>query len=442
MRPHPRPQPLKPAMVPRAMTLRDDAEAIFHAAVAAVQPEVLMPQHMQRDGDRLWFSAIELEWQLDRNVRLAAFGKAAPGMVRAVEAILGEHIVAGIASVPVGTAPHDGVTAFHPGAADNLPDHAAMETAKRIHDLAVGASADELLLVLISGGGSALLPLSAAGITLEQKLATTCALASAGATISELNAVRRHLSALKGGQLAQLATPAMVAALAISDVIGDPLPDIASGPTVGDASTYGDCLAIIERLGAELPPAVAAHLERGAAGALEETLAATPANARTAVIGSNRIALEAAAAAAAARGYAAGIVTDALQGEARDAGKQVARRIAGERGRRCLLWGGETTVTVTGDGRGGCSQELALAAAIELAGNAGAGLLAAGTDGQDGPTDAAGAWVDGGTRPGRGAQAALDANDSHGFLAPTSALFRPGLTGTNVMDIVIGLVDR
>ncbi|OIR11276.1 MAG: hypothetical protein BEU05_00845 [Marine Group III euryarchaeote CG-Bathy2] len=423
------------------MTLRDDAESIYHAAVAAVQPEVLLPQHMERDGDRLRFPAIELEWQLDRNVRLAAFGKAASGMVRAAEAILGEHIVAGIASVPVGTPAHDGVSAFHPGAADNLPDRDAMEAAGRIRDLAVGASADELLLVLISGGGSALLPLPAAGITLEQKLATTRVLANAGATISELNVVRRHLSALKGGRLARLAAPATVAALAISDVIGDPLPDIASGPTVGDDSTYGDCLAIAARLGAGLPPAVAAHLKRGAAGELEETPAATPPNVRTAVIGSNRIALEEAAAAAAARGYAAGIVTDALEGEARDAGKQVARRIAGERGRRCLLWGGETTVTVTGDGRGGRSQELALAAAIELAGNAGVGLLAAGTDGQDGPTDAAGAWVDGGT-PVTGARAALGANDSHGFLAPTSALFRPGLTGTNVMDIVIGLVDR
>jgi glycerate-2-kinase len=428
-------------MVPRAMTPRDDAEAIFHAAVAAVQPEVLLSGHLQRDGDRLWFPAIELEWQLDRNVRLAAFGKAAPGMVRAAETILGEHIVVGIASVPVGTAPCDGVTAFHPGAADNLPDEAAMEAAERINDLAVEASADELLLVLISGGGSALLPLPAAGITLEQKLATTRALTSAGATISELNAVRRHLSELKGGRLAQLAAPATVVALAISDVIGDPLPDIASGPTVGDSSTYGDCLAIVARLGVELPSAVAAHLERGAAGELEETPAVEPPKTRTAVIGSNRIALEAAAATAAARGYAAGIVTDALEGEARGAGKHIARHITGERGCRCLLWGGETTVAVTGDGRGGRSQELALAAAIELAGSAGTGLLAAGTDGQDGPTDAAGAWVDGGT-PVAGARAALDANDSHGFLAPTGALFRPGLTGTNVMDIVIGLVDR
>ena len=427
------------------MTLRDDAEAIYHAAVAAVQPEALLPQHLQRNGDRLWFPAIELEWRLDRNVRLAAFGKAAPGMVRAAEGILGEHIVAGIASVPVGARSHDGVSTFHPGAADNLPDAAAMEAAERIRDLSVGASADELLLVLISGGGSALLPLHIAGITLEQKLATTRALASAGATISELNAVRRHLSALKGGGLAQLAAPATVAALVISDVIGDPLPDIASGPPVGDASTYGDCLAIVAWLGVELPPLVTAHLGRGAAGELDETPTAVPANTRTAVIGSNCIALEAAAAAAATRGYEASIVTDALEGEARDAGKQVARRIAGERGRHCLLWGGETTVTVAGSGRGGRSQELALAAALELAGNAGVGvgigLLAAGTDGQDGSTDAAGAWVDGGT-PVAGARAALDANDSHGFLALPGALFRPGLTGTNVMDIVIGLVAR
>ena len=425
------------------MVLRVDAEAIFHAAVAAVLPEALLPQHLQRDGDRLRMPALELVWKLDRNVRLAAFGKAAPGMVRAAEAILGEHIVAGVASVPVGTALHDGVTEFHPGAADNLPDRTAMEAAERIRDLAVGASEGELLLVLMSGGGSALLPLPAAGITLEQKLAATRALATAGATIHELNAVRRHISALKGGRLAQLAAPATVAALAISDVIGDPLPDIASGPTVGDTSTYGDCLAIIERLGAELPPAVLAHIERGTAGELEETPSATPQNACTAVIGSNRLALEAASAAAVERGYEASIITDMLQGEARDAGKHIARHLAGERGRRCLLWGGETTVRVTGKGRGGRCQELALAAAIELQGGKGAGLLAAGTDGQDGATDTAGSWADGETVAREAdALAALADNDAYEFLSPAGVLFRPGLTGTNVMDMVIGLVDR
>jgi len=315
-----------------------------------------------------------------------------------------------------------------------------------------------LIFFLISGGGSALLPFPADGLSLADKQQTTETLLKSGATIGEVNALRKHLSRLKGGQLAKLASPARLISLVLSDVVGDSLEAIASGPTVPDSSTYGDCLQIVRRYGlrSQIPAAVIAYLERGAKGEIEETPKPSSAifeTVQNVLIGSNRMAVAAASRRAEELGYHTMILSDSLEGESRVVAQSLSTRVK-EIARTnhpvsrpaCLISGGETTVTVRGDGLGGRNQELALAAAIEIDGLENVVVLSAGTDGTDGPTDAAGGIIDGSTLA-RGRANSIDAtsylrrNDSYHFLQTTNDLLITGPTLTNVMDLQVALIS-
>ena len=431
---------------------------IFGAALSAVDPyeAVRRSLHLEKGLIHAGESRYDLG-DFDRVVVVGA-GKATARMTKAVEEILGDALKGGIIIVKYG---HTGdlrgieqVEAAHP-----IPDQAGVEGTKRILGLARNAGGNDLIFCLLSGGGSALLVAPVDGITLEDKQRVTDLLLKAGASIGELNAVRKHLSAVKGGRLARTAYPATLVTLILSDVIGDRLDVIASGPTAPDVTTFADAALVIDKFGlkAALPPSVAAYLERGLAGVEAETVKSGEAcfrKARNIIVGGIARALSAAHDKAQALGCTPEIITAELQGEARDAARRLAREALRVRGalkpgeRRCLLSGGETTVMVRGRGRGGRNQELALAFAREISGMKGITLLSAGTDGTDGPTDAAGAVVDGQTA----AQAQerrihpdeyLDNNDSYNFFAGLDVLSDEkhlvvtGPTGTNVMDLQI-----
>jgi hydroxypyruvate reductase len=306
---------------------------------------------------------------------------------------------------------------------------------------------------LISGGASALLPLPAAGITLQEKQATTRLLLASGATIHEINAVRKHISRIKGGQLARLAAPARVESLLLSDVIGDDLDVIGSGPTAPDASTFAAAGAVLDRYQIRhcVPASVRHRIEQGERGEIPETpKPADPlfSRVRNTVVGGNRLALDAAARAARQLGYHTLILSSTIQGETREIARMhaaIAREIA-DAGRpirppACIVTGGETTVTIRGDGLGGRNQEFALAAALEIAGLDRVVVFSAGTDGTDGPTDAAGAIADGGTLARNpDARLYLDRNDSYRYFQPLGDLVITGPTNTNVMDVRLILV--
>jgi glycerate-2-kinase len=324
---------------------------------------------------------------------------------------------------------------------------------RRIIDLLKGADERTLILCLISGGGSALLVEPYEGISLREKQKVTNLLLKSGATINELNTVRKHLSMVKGGRLAGIAYPASIISLIVSDVVGDSLDVIASGPTAPDSSTYSDALAVLGKcqLTDQMPAKALSILERGARGEIPETPKEGDdifTAVQNIVVASNRGALLAAKRKAEELGFQTSIISSTLQGEARDAARSLAHRACTAELNRpfCLLSGGETTVTVRGSGLGGRNTELALAFALEIEGESGVTLLSAGTDGTDGPTDAAGAVVDSHTI-GRArtinldAKAYLDSNDSYSFFHKTGELLITGPTGTNVMDIQIILVE-
>jgi glycerate-2-kinase len=430
---------------------------IFRAALAAVDPRLLAARELRRlDGDAL-------DPRRFRRVVVAGAGKAAAGMGLAAEEVLAARITSGVLALPRGENPSfralTPVAAGHP-----LPDEGSERAARAVLALLAAADRETLVVFLLSGGASALLAAPAAGITLADKRAATERLLGAGAPIAGLNAVRKHLSAVKGGRLAAAAHPAAVLTLALSDVPGDDPGVIGSGPTAADPSTFADALAVIERHGgrAGFPGPALAVLESGAGGGAGET--PKPGDPRLArselrVIGGNATALAAAAETAAALGWPAEVAAAPVLGEAGKAGRRLAgaalhaQAALAARGRRCLLSGGETTVFVRGAGRGGRSQELALAFAIAVAGRPGIELLSAGTDGRDGPTDAAGAVVDGATVPrasalGLDAAAFLERNDSHSFFSELErraggrVLLRTGATGTNVADLQAILVSR
>jgi hydroxypyruvate reductase len=315
-------------------------------------------------------------------------------------------------------------------------------------------TASDLVICVISGGGSALLTLPVDGISLDDLQRTTDALLRSGATINQINVVRKHLDVVKGGGLARLAAPAQLLTLVLSDVVGNPLDAIASGPTVGDTSTFADAVRVFDQYGlwSDLPEAVVARIRRGAAGELADTpKPGDPlfANSQTVVVGSNLLACEAAARAASEAGCHTLVLTTFVEGEAREAGRVLAgvlREVdaSGHPLSRpaCIVAGGETTVTIRGAGKGGRNQELALSAAFGLRGLERVLLASIGTDGSDGPTDAAGAWVDGSTLA-RAAAAGLDpsaslaANDSYTFFDTLGGLIRTGPTQTNVNDLYL-----
>ena len=437
-------------------TLRADARKIFAAGVEGADPFAAVARTVALKDARLCINDRTYELSALRNVLVAGGGKAAAPMALAVQALLGERLSGGVIVVKyrhqLSVEGIKVIEAGHP-----IPDEAGLEGARQVMELARGCGEKDLLFFLASGGGSALLPCPAAGLSLEDKQRTTEALLRSGAKIQEVNAVRKHISQIKGGQLARLAAPAKVVALVLSDVVNDSLEAIASGPTVPDSSTFADCLRIIEQYGVthRIPPVVVNFLERGGRGEIAETPKPSDRvfrNVQNIVVGGNRSALAAARGCAEALGYHAEVLADAVEGESRivakshsDLVRKLARRSTAARP-ACLLSGGETTVALRGNGLGGRNQEFSLAAAIEIDGLDGVVILSGGTDGTDGPTDAAGGIVDGSTLD-RGRAKNLEAkkflanNDSYHFLQATGDLLVTGPTLTNVMDLQVTLVD-
>lgn len=441
---------------PTLARMRADAEAIFRSGLSAVDPAAAIRRLCRQAGQELLIGEHRFDLSAIDRIWIVGAGKATAFMAQAFEDILGERIDDGIISVKYGhTAPLAHIRTIEAG--HPLPDANGVAASRAILDLARQAGRRDLLIVLLSGGGSALMPLPADGIDLAEKQTTTDLLLSCGATIHEMNAIRKHLSGIKGGQLAQAAAPAPCVTLILSDVVGDDLDVIASGPTVPDRSTFGDCLEILRSYGIEsqLPAAVRQRIREGATGRLAETPKTNTHDWRhTAhlVVGSNRQALQTAARAAEHRGYHTMVLSPCIEGETRTVARlhaAIAREILASGNPlpppACILSGGETTLVVKGDGRGGRNQEFALNAALSIADQPSVLILAAGTDGTDGPTDAAGAFVDH-TTAARAAGAGLDIrrhlshNDAYPFFETLGDLLITGPTGTNVMDLNIVLV--
>jgi glycerate-2-kinase len=410
--------------------MQTDALAIFAAALTAVDPEAAALKALRQAKLPL------LEFH---RIYLVAIGKAAVGMAAAVEKFLASRLTAGIALTKHGHAgrPLRITQVFE--AAHPKPDAAGLEIAAQIEQLLRTLNARDLLITAISGGASALLAAPAAGISLRDKQRTTNLLLNAGADIFELNAVRKHLSRLKGGQMAALAYPATVVSLLLSDVIGDPIDVIGSGPTAPDTTTFADACRVLAKynLTTRVPASVRQRLETAA----EETPKPNNplfANVRNIITASNRQALVAAAQKARALGYKPLILSSRIQGEAREVARVHAAILRDAPPNSCILTGGETIVHVKGNGKGGRNQEFALSLAIDIAGIPNIAALCAGTDGTDGPTDAAGAFVTGETIQNlTQARQYLANNNAYEFFNPLGALLKTGPTGTNVMDINI-----
>ncbi len=401
--------------------------------------------------------------------RVIAVGKAAHAMAEAAAPIVGASLRGGILIAPPLIHPHIAAPSFALHPADHpLPTPRNLAAAGTAVELVRALKPDEALLLLLSGGASAMLTLPAPGLTLDDLRAVTSALLRAGATIDELNCVRKHCEQLKGGGLACLAAQAgcrRALSLILSDVVGDRLETIGSGPTERDPTTYADALGVLTRFTLlDAAPAITTHLRAGEAGKHAETLKpGDPVLARVEniIIGSNQIAVDAAAAQLRELGFAVVEVRSGVTGEAREVGAQLAHRVSAlasmphvtDAARRAIIWGGETTVTVRGTGAGGRNQELALAAALQLDGVPSIAVISFATDGVDGSSTAAGAVVTGSTAAmaraaGLDPVAALTNNDSHGFfnrlessktLSGRRILIQTGPTGTNVNDVMIGL---
>lgn len=436
--------------------LRRAARDILAAGMDAADPARLVRRHLRLDDDgTLLVGGVKHRFRKGRRLVLVAAGKAAGTMARAAEEVLGERISEALAVDTSEARPPLARTrlrvARHP-----LPDRRGLRAAAEVESLARGLEQDDLLLLLISGGASALLPAPVAGITLEDKIDVTSRLMRAGATIGELNTVRKHLSRLKGGGLARAAWPARVVCLVLSDVVGDDLSTIASGPTVPDPTTYAEALEVLRQrqVLSALPRSVRRHLESGAAGRVPETPKPSDRAFRrvtTRIVGSNRWTVEAAAQEARRQGLRAVTLTTFLEGEAREVARALVAVLrecveSGTPGEPpvCLLAGGETTVTVRGDGLGGRNQELVVAAADALAALPAHAVVASlATDGIDGVSGAAGGIVDQDTvkrAAGLGLAPAavfLASSDSASFLAPLGDLIITGPTGTNVVDLTI-----
>jgi hydroxypyruvate reductase len=409
---------------------------LLDAAIAAADPDAIIAPHLPPPPPR-------------RTIVLGA-GKAAAAMARAVERHMSGPIEGLVVTRYGHAVPCAGVEVIE--AAHPVPDAAGRAAARRILEYARSAGADDLVLCLISGGASALLALPADGLTLEDKQAVNRALLASGADIAQMNTVRKHLSAIKGGRLAAAAHPAKVVSLLISDVPGDDPAVIGSGPTVPDPSTFADALAILRQYAIEPPAAVLEHL-RAAQDETPKPGDPRLADARTIIVARPQASLEAAADRARAAGITPVILGDALEGEAREVGKvlagialQVRRHHQPARSPCVLLSGGETTVTVRGGGRGGRNAEFLLALAIHLHGAPGISALAADTDGIDGSEDNAGAALLPDTlararAKGLDASAMLADNDGYGFFAGLGDLVITGPTLTNVNDFRAILIE-
>lgn len=440
----------------RTRQQREQVLAVMSAALEAVDPADAIRDHVTRDGDKLRVDGREYDLGNYEHVYVVGAGKAGAVMAQAIEELLLDRITQGVVIVKRGyTAPTRRIV-IHEGG-HPLPDPAGLMGTRRMVELLQKATERDLVIVLISGGGSALLIMPVEGIQLRELQALTGQLLASGATINEINAVRKHLSAVKGGQLARLAAPADVLTLILSDVVGSPLDVIASGPTVPDESTFEDAWTVLDRyeLWRQVPESIRKRLDAGRRGKIEETpKPGDPIFDRVTnvIIGDNAIAAQAAIDQAQELGFNTLLLSTYVEGEAREVAcvfAAIAKEIvhSGHPVERpaCVVAGGETIVTLQGTGKGGRNMELALAAGIAIHGLEDTIIASLATDGTDGPTDAAGALVDGttverATRLGMDPWDYLRRSDSYHFFEPLGDLLVTGPTNTNVNDLVFVFV--
>ena len=437
------------------MKQRQDAVEIFLAGVESVKPNHLIHRFISVDRDMLQIDKIKLDLSAIRNIYIVGTGKASAVMAQAMESILGDRITSGHIITKYG---HSvalriiGVTeAGHP-----VPDENGIKGTEQILSLLNMAEENDLVICLLSGGGSALLADVPEGCSLDDLKMVNNILLQTGADITEMNSIRKHLSKVKGGLLAKAAFPARIISLILSDVIGDPLDVIASGPTVPDPTTYSDAISILKKYNIEdrIPAQIFRILKEGSEGKRDETLKESDRvflRTDNLIIGNNTLALETAKEKAESLGYETQVITNSLAGDVRDAANFIIERAGLSKGqftnkKICLLFAGEPTVQLKGNGLGGRNQHLALIIAALLKEVQGITILSGGTDGSDGPTDAAGAVVDSFTyenalKQGLNMEQHIENFDSYNFFKQEGGLIITGPTQTNVMDIMIALIE-
>ncbi len=438
--------------------LRKDARMLFDRALEEADPGKCVLEHLEIQGDNLKVKGEDFHLPDFESIYVVAFGKAASAMASAIEELLGERITGGIV---VSNASCDGVfknmdfhLSSHP-----VPEEKSVEAARKVVSLLEKSGKRDLVIFLISGGGSSILAMPSEGLTIEDKKTVTQKLMLCGADTSGLNTVRKKMSQVKGGGLLKKALPSKVVTLILSDVVGDRLEFIASGPTVPDTTTFQDAWRVIEALELEhkIPPRVVVHLEKGRRANTSPTIDREQyekSRAKTIVVGNNHKAIYAMEKMAKEMGYNTLFLSSQISGEAREVAKVLAG-IAFDIKRfgrpvkkpACILFGGETTVNVLGRGKGGRNTETALSFCFEIIGTDKIVGLFAGTDGIDGPTDAAGAICDGQSRlaaraMGISARDHLADNNSYAFFDKLGDLIKTGSTGTNVMDVGIVLIEE
>jgi glycerate 2-kinase len=442
--------------------MKKTAKAIFSKALSAVDPSRILKERIRIEGDHL---SIKMEGDSEKTFDLKSFnkiflagtGKASNSMAQAIEELFGERVTKGVITTKYGhllpLKQTQTIEAGHP-----IPDRNGYQGAKKIQRLLKESGPDDLVIFLLSGGGSALLPFPEDGVELKEKQEVTQLLLDSGADIKEINTVRKHISRMKGGWVAKWAYPSTVIAFILSDVVGDQLDIIGSGPTVPDPSTFEEAWEILKKydLLNEMAPSVRKHLQLGKEGKVKETPKPGEAvfeRVSNILIGSNILALREAKREAESLGFNAVILSSLIEGETREASRfhtAVAKEVisSGNPVPRpaCILSGGETTVTIKGNGRGGRNQEFALAGALEISGVEKIVILSGGTDGTDGPTDASGALADHTTvqravAMGLNPIAHLENNDAYPFFQKLGDLLITGPTHTNVMDVRVILVE-
>ncbi|MCF8068692.1 MAG: glycerate kinase [Desulfobacterales bacterium] len=438
------------------LRLRNDAQSIFLAGIHAVKSGEAIKRYCWRDGNDLIIGKNRYDLSEFENVYVIGAGKATAAMAHAIEELVGDFISDGVIVVKyLHTVPLTHIRTIE--AAHPVPDNNGLFGAKIILEIASAATIKDLVICLISGGGSALIPLPFGGISLEDKQTTIKTLLSCGAAIDEVNAIRKHISMIKGGNLARVIFPATLVTLMVSDVIGDHMDVIASGPTVPDSSTFQYCREIIKKynLASQLPESVLEHIEKGVSGKISDTPKYGDRvfkNSVNLIIAGNMDALSAAKDRASELGYTPLVLSSVIEGDTTQAAlfhtaiaKEVLKTGHPVSAPACILSGGETTVVIKGNGLGGRNQEFSLVSAIEISGSENILILSGGTDGTDGPTDAAGAIADSGTltraeKQHLNARDFLENNDSYRFFELLGDLVKTGPTDTNVMDIRIILV--
>ncbi len=440
----------------RDKTARELALMSLEAALKAADPKQIIRSRLLLTDSVLKVGDFSFDLDKFKSVYVVGGGKASGSMAEALEQLLGKRIAGGFVNVLHGSAKKTRIIKLH-GANHPVPDEAGVEGTRKMLDLVEGATADDLVICLISGGGSSMMPLPREGISVPDKRQITDFLLKSGATITEINTVRKHISEFKGGWLAKKAYPATVLNLILSDVVGDPLDFIASGPTVPDSTTFSDATAVLRKYGLwnKAPASIVKVLSDGERGLIPETPKANDESFKkvhNVVVGNCRLASQAACTALKSAGLNAILLTSMLEGEARHVGtvfSSIIRELSTSNNPvhkpGAVVAGGETTVTVTGRGKGGRNQEVALGAAVKLDGLEGATVVSLTTDGVDGPTDAAGAIVDGRTlsrakKMGLSPQKFLADNDSYSFFSKIGDLIFTGPTGTNVNDISLMIV--